>query len=652
MSDHILYGLGNGIYNTFTPGDYNNYTNVNNTTLTAAVTPSQATATLGICLPRDEKKDQTLAPCIRVNGKLMPNPEHRSCRSFSNYVGATGVCRTVPPDACVELWESCPAGTGVLTSVVHTKTPQHLMQLMGPAANGQQTGNPFFDDQNNYHSYTECYGIGNQFCEFPESKLLTESGVQKCYKDCPIGTTEDANDQKTCTFNGSQIQCNPQYYEQTNTACIKKPLGTQSVATCPAGHETFVNDQFTVEWCMPKCPEGFVHDVTYSSCIPLCRGTSNQSWNRIGNHSIFQDLLDFYAYSVNPTWANRLRCGYSTGGVPKKCALADQPGRCPTSKYVAPISAYANASKNVASRPTGMPVRQFNTASLPKKHRTSSQDVAYQTYLQTTLTNLQNNWTYVAPLPSTGVTPLTDTNTTVCPSGMVTALPNTLEKVGYCYDECPTGFNSAEICRTTGEMTQTGTLQCGASDIQSICVADCPAGWRSKILTGNIQTCEYIYPNNKVPTDPALFVPCPDNGTFLPFTNADTTGPLGQALKPTPPVCVRKIIQRNVTCPKNHYEVNGQCIEGCQNGYIPIKQADGTFVCMQTCPSDNRMSSGLESQPGLQDDAQCIRKPQTNGPGLDPVSLLHSQDTSGLEKGFIILAIVFVTFTVLQRFFL
>lgn len=651
MSNHIFTGL-----NINTPGDYNNYTNVNNTTLTAAVTPSQATATLGICLPRNEKTDQTLAPCIRVNGKLIPNPEHRSCRSFSNYVGATGICRTVPPDACVELWESCPSGTGVLTSVVHTKSPQHIMQLMGPGNPGEVLGlttNPYFDTQNNYHSYTECYAIGNQFCEFPESKLLTAGGVQHCYKDCPIGTTEDPNDQKTCTFNGSQVQCNPQYYEQTNTACIKKPLDTQTVATCPANHETFINEQFTVEWCMPKCPEGFVHDVTYSSCIPLCRGSSNTSWNRTANHSIFQDLLDFYAAIVLSDSTNQLRCG-TYGGIPKKCTLADQPGRCPTSKYIAPISAYANASKNPTSRPSGMPIRQFNAASLPKKHRTVAQDTSYQIDLQNTLLNLQNNMTYADVYPYTVVTPLNESNTTVCPNGMVTALPNTIEKAGYCYDECPTGFNSAEICRTTGEMTQTGTLQCANTDIQSICVADCPAGWQSKILPGNIQTCEYIYPNNKIPNDPALFVPCPDNGTFLPFNMSDTTGPLGQSLKPVPPICVRKIFQRNITCPKNHYEINGQCIEGCQTGYIPIKQTDGTFTCMQTCASDNRMSTGLDSMqnPGLQDDAQCIRKPQTNGNGLDPISLLHSQDTSGLEKGFIILAIVFVTFIVLQRFFL
>jgi hypothetical protein len=651
MSNHILYG-----FNLGPPGDYNNYTNVNNTTLTAAVTPSQNAATLGICLPRDEKTDQTLAPCIRVNGKLMPNPEHRSCRSFSKYVGATGVCRTTPPDACVELWESCPAGTGVLTSVVHTKSPQHLMQLMGNTVGGAYEElfetNPYFDSQKNYHSYTECYGIGNQFCEFPESKLLTASGVQNCYKDCPIGTTEDPSDQKTCTFNGSQVQCNPQYYEQTNTACIKKPLGTQSVATCPANHETFVNDQFTVEWCMPKCPPGFVHDVTYTSCIPLCRGSSDEAWNRSANHTIYQDLLDFYASSVLPDVTNQLRCG-TYNGESKICSLANQPGRCPVNKYITPISVYANSHKNVSIRPNGMPVRQFSKESLPKKHRTAALDSAYQSDLQTTLTNLENNFTYILPVPSTALTPLNDSNTTVCPDGMVTALPNTLEKTGYCYDECPTGFNSAEICRTTGEMTLSGTLQCQDTDIQYICVADCPAGWRSKVLTGNIQTCEYIYPNNKVPSDPALFVPCPDNGTFLPFTMSDTTGPLGQSLKPTPPICVRKVIQRNSACPKNYFEVNGQCIEGCQQGYIPIKQSDGTFTCMQSCPTDNRMSSGMESMqsPGLQDDAQCIRKPQTNGPGLDPVSLLHSQDTSGIEKGFIILAIVFVSFTVLQRFF-
>ena len=597
------------------PTDSNTYV-TNNTSLNNAVTARSD----GLCIPREES-DPTLAPCIRINGKLVPNPESRMCRYAQQLVAPSGQCPTVCPDACVELWESCPNGTGVLTSLVHTKSPQHLIQLGGNTLSQ-------FDNTQNYASYTECYAFGVNYCDFADSKLVTIDGTMNCYKDCPNGTTQDNTDPLECNAITTAVSCNPQYFETVAGGCKKKPLGLQQTTTCPEGSETFVNDQFTVEWCMPSCPAGFVHDLYYNGCLAVCPSTSR---------SLFQDMLDIHVRD------NALRCS-SSSSQSGKCSLQDQPGRCPTTVKTPLNAIYADSYEDHSTgRPAGMPIVQVLPKSWPLKARTSAEDISYQALRTAALADL-NSGSYVgAGYPVDNV---------VCPDGMQIGLPNTGEETNRCYDVCPTNFSPAEVCRKTGEMTQGTPLTCENQGF--VCVADCPNGWQPKDVNG-IQTCEYIYPNNKVPTDPALFVKCPDNGAFTNMELTDSTAPNGAPMVPKPPVCIRKMIERNISCMVNFIDIQGVCWQGCAADQVPVLVPGGStpFVCLEVCPTDGRFTNGLDAlyNPGLQSDPICIRQNMTNGLGFDPMDVVNSADTTGPSKVAIGIGASFIGFLVLQRFF-
>lgn len=613
----------------------------------------------GLCIPRAES-DPYLQPCIRnSNGKLLPNSNQpQACRYFPQYLGSNMECPTICPEACVELWENCPAGTGVLTSVVHTKTTQDVLQLSGKVGPTGQT-NPMYEFSKNYKSYTECYSFGTEFCELPETRMQHINGENKCFKDCPIGMVQDTTpgNELDCIFtNNISIQCNPQYFTPIAGGCRKKALPTQKTASCPVGFETFVNPQFAVEWCMQTCPVGFVHDITYSSCIATCTNSSQNpnDWSSPNQYSAFRDVLDFYG-STNS--ALSFRCKDTT----KPCVLGNQPGRCPVNRYQDPESKYANTyeSKN---RPSNMPSRQFSVESLPKQARSSTDNATYLPLLAQAVQRLSNFSTVNAyPEPTTQIT---------CPTGMVVGLPFTDEKPGFCYDVCNDLFNSAEICRTTGQVRQSisdPTLQCDTNDIQPICIANCPAGWKSKVLTGGPQpvyTCEYIYPNNVVPTDPNLFKDCPSNGTFIVQEPGDAIGPAGNPLPPTPQTCVRKIYQRNVSCPLNYTYAkilgNDTCLENCQDGTVPIEiivEGIPVIFCTGTGPIEDRYIQGLDSMynnvnNSLQPSSQFVRKNQTNGFGYDPLQLF--QASNGTVSSISTLAVIFGAFLVillLQRLF-
>ena len=582
----------------------------------------------GMCAIRNEN-DNSLNPCVfdSSSNTWKVNPDSRQCRTQNQYVGGTNTCPTTCPDSCVPLWESCPAGTGVLTRVVHTKTPQHILQLV--------TESDIYDTESgDYKSYTECYAYGNQYCELPETRMQTVNGTPGCYKDCPVGTTIDTvadSTGLTCTTTegSNPVYCNPQYFSTVyNTGiavgCKRKALPFKTVNTCPTGYETFINDQFAVEWCMPKCPPGFIHDVTYTKCVPSCKGTSSE-WN--GGYTAFRDILDFYLSQKGR------RCADGTN-----CSAGDQPGRCPTNIYSAFNAKFASTHTNNSAGNTSTENRQFNIESLASNHRTSVLDTSYQIALNSTRNILANG-------NSNGPSPF---STIDCPAGMKTALPSTREKKGFCYDECPDLFVAAEVCRTTGEIaiTSTDPLNCPDADVQPICIASCPSGWSSKRKHG-ANTCEYVYPNNVVPTDPDLFQNCPDTGAFI---TAPAQGGTYTQVVPVPPICLRKQFQRNISCPVNYILFNGECIENCKDNAFPIVK-NGTITCVNQCPMDSRFEHSLDFNINNSlSDSQCIRKSQTTGNGLDPLDPFDTSDVTNRVLLFLIIGVV--GFLFLRRFIL
>jgi ferredoxin len=252
---------------------------------------------------------------------------------------------------------------------------------------------------------------------------------------------------------------------------------------------------------------------------------------------------------------------------------------------------------------------------------------------------------------------------------MISNLPGTGEAVGFCYDECPVKFNSAELCVTNNELSFVGPPNCAPKDIRYVCVADCPGGYTEVTVNAQGQkmlTCAYKYPNNIVPFDPNLFVQCPIDGTMIQVDLSETTTPNGTNVNPKPPVCIRKIFQRNVSCPQDYIyvppdftvspPVGAQCVQNCPAGSVPVWQ-NGAITCMSTCPQDGRFAQDYHSTytsasilPEFRD-ANCIRKTFSPGDGADPNELAPQPNANSDARniGLIILA-VFIGFLVLSKF--
>jgi hypothetical protein len=599
-------------------------------------TPFETTPVAGIhdtsqnqCLPKPET-DISLAPCIRVNGKLMPNPDAGFCRTFRGYVSPNDTeCPTICPDSCVEFWEYCPSGTGELTSVVHTKVP-------ASAIIEQMKGNGLLGV--NYKDYRECYAFGTKFCTYTETKLTRlNDGSYVCFKDCPPGTYQDedmcyVSDPAVSGPPGAPLYCNPQYFSSvyangTFIGCKKIPLGYKETETCPPQYEPIVNEQFTTEWCQHKCPSGFVPSMNLDFCFATCEGVADASPIQ------FHDYVEYYT--------TQGRCQ----GSPEGNCAANALGQCKPNVVLAVNTKYTQAYSNQAVLvPPGMPATVFATSSIPNSTRlgTPTQKVAQPDD------------------PSTIVS---------CFPGMVTALPNTGEDTGFCYDECPDGFVSAEVCANTGNVYFSGVPPCDRENIRYVCIASCPPNWDPVVLdakTQKVQTCAYHYPNNKVPTDPGLFVPCPTDGTFTSYALEDTTLPNGVPVPPRPPVCVRRIFERNEACPEKFYFMKeyitssgailpDRCIAFCPENSVPVFN-DGIITCTEQCPQDGRFIQNFYTQATqsqiLTDfkDSNCIRKSFGTGVGNDPLYLTTNQSDTFSDTrntGLSVAAIVFGIFIIL-----
>ena len=531
--------------------------------------------TYGTCLPPPET-DPSLAPCLRINGRLVPNPSAKYCRYFKSQLQNPNdtTCPTICPDSCTELWESCPSGTGQLASVVHSKDVSGVISQMIGNSSAPTT---------NHKDYRECYAFGTKFCTYPETKLTRQSdGTYVCQKDCPANTYADGD---MCLVNDplqspagltQSLFCNPQYFTTVITngifqGCKKIPLGTKDTNSCPVNTETILNDSFTSEWCLPKCSENFYPSPNLDFCFAKCdTGTP------------FHDYVSYFV---------------KTGRCSGSPCPGDMAGRCPVPSALA-SNANTYSGYTTKSVPSNMKAYVFKDSSL---HDT------YRSGLSVTK-------------PGTG--------TIECPNGMAAGEPNTGEDSGHCYDMCPEGFARAELCSSTGLVSTSGIPNCEAKDLRFVCLATCPKNYTEKLLDARQQkvySCAYNYPNGKEPSDPSLFVQCPTNGTMISVVMDNTTLPNGNSVKPVPPVCLRKMFMRNVACPINHVEINSNCIQNCPNGSLPISK-NGTITCTATCPSDSRFQQDYASLYstallGSFQDSHCIRKSFGTGAGKDPLLL-------------------------------
>jgi hypothetical protein len=546
----------------------------------------------------------------------------------------------VCPDACVEFWEYCPSGTGELASVVQSKSIDDVINQM---INGPSGGTGV-----HVKDYRECYAFGTYFCTLPESKLTPDpTGMYVCTKDCPAGTYQQGD---TCYANAQQdassgtLYCNPQYFSSVTVSgitigCKKLNLPAQTTQTCPIGHETIVNDQFTVEWCLPKCNQGFWPTPNLDGCFASCQDASSA-----GITTFFDYVSYFLPLSNTPSG----RCATGT------TCPQDWAGKCPTDSAIANVSSFTRGVSVPVPGPTGMNTTYWSVESLPKKTRPG---LTFGTPLATALQTSQKQT-------------LEDPNSiTQCPQGMISNLPGTGEQVGFCYDECPPKFNSAELCITNNEISLSDVPNCDPTNVRYVCIADCPGGYSDVTINAKGQkmlTCAYNYPNNIVPFDPNLFVQCPVDGTMIQVDLTDTTTPNGNNVNPRPPVCIRKIFQRNESCPLNYIYVPpdfkttpttaARCIQNCPANSVPVWQ-NNAVTCMTTCPQDGRFAQDYHSTytsgnilPEFRD-ANCIRKSFAPGGGSDPNALATPPNTNSDARniGLVILAI-FIGFLVLSKF--
>lgn len=648
---------------------------------------------------------QCVNPCIRVNGKLYVNKNAFECRVFPGATAGANPdptlgCPTVCPSACVELWETCPPGTGPLTTLVHTKGAVDLMALTGPLrADG--TLNPLFPNNyaaNNYPAnvlnanqwgqayqtmpvtygkpYTECYAYNTDFCEMPLARQManpaygpTNTGVDPyvCYAPCPTGTVQSIADPQLCVFatlagaagpsgpsgigdgttgpSGSSgpffpattvtqsIFCPPQYFTpaySSNTGeggiqigCRAKPLAIKKGTTCMAGHTAYVNEQFTLEWCMPTCPTGYVQDLTHSTCIASCQGSDDSS-SSDQDYNGFLDVVDFYGngsrcMQTHITTANNVKVI-----LEKDCAQDNQPGRCPARQY-APASSSdmgyvvgtLNALEDVAA--VVVAYNSLNTScqaySAEEKTVRNNEQAIIKEYQDSNPT-LSNGQPYVS-----------------CPEGMEIGDARCNENADLCYDKCDAGFEPVQVCSDgtllDADKASAGSISCPMSKIAYVCRAKCPAPsegygvWEPR-ASAAAAWCEYRYPG-PVPADPSLWQQCPDDGRYFNLSAA-TNGGVGK-----PPMCMRTQYMRQSTCPIGMNEVKGaatRCVQACgpdEALIVTVVNGKSVIKCQKGCSQDGRYATDPKAVVDTNAKEEfanrvCIRKNFAKGIGQDPQS--------------------------------
>lgn len=551
---------------------------------------------------RTSLNDPCANPCIRLdNGKLAINSNSGSCRVFPNVTSGgnaaflNNTCPTVCPSACVELWETCPPGTGPLTTLAQTKTATDVMSLTGPyrldgAPNPlwptNYTSSRLSKDAIMGKPYTECYAYNTQFCDLPmawqKTVVLPVAPYfdTLCYSSCPAGTYPDKTDPANCLFLPDDtsstavvgpdtpvrtVFCNPQYFNPLywdapnggiQKGCTSRPLPSKQGSSCLQGTSPLVNEFFNLEWCVPDCPVGYFFDLTQSTCVASCQGTDATT-----NYNSYLDFVDFYATT------NRCIDGLD-------CVQNATPGRCP-SKSSAPVN-----SRVVLNS-------QLNSSDAP------------------------------APEPAE------------CPLGMAPGVEARNESANLCYDICQAGYEPVSFC-SNGQPT------CSNENRIFSCRALCPShreGLGPWTANNNnpIFTCSYNYPGNVVPADPNLWAQCPDDGRYTLLSSTSVNDTSLSALTRKEPLCIRKSYLRRSTCPIGFTEIGSDCFKACNANDALITASDGTMTCQSSTTQSSRFELDLSALTDGNAKSEfknriLIRKAFSRGLGSDPNSGLG--DTS------------------------
>jgi hypothetical protein len=225
-----------------------------------------------------------------------------------------------------------------------------------------------------------------------------------------------------------------------------------------------------------------------------------------------------------------------------------------------------------------------------------------------------------------------------CPPGMVFGSADCNEKVGLCYDECMDGYEPVWYCSN-------GAATCSYDLRVFACRALCPnpnegLGPWSPVDSPPLYTCKYDYPRNIVPSDPNLWVQCPDDGRYsiLNSSPTDVSVTFSQAARKEP-LCVRNTYLRQVTCPIGFIQTADsqnaatKCIKACNEGDTIITLPSGRVVCQQS-PADNKrhdmdfVAVADSDQTKQQFQHRVLkRKNFTRGTGSDPNEGLQDPQT-------------------------
>lgn len=624
--------------------------------------PPQPNPQSGVCerTPLSGPDAACVNPCTRLaNGRLAVNKNTTQCRVFPNAVTSNTAsgCPTVCPSTCVELWETCPPGTAPMSTLIQTKTVDDLMSLAGPL---RQDGAPNILWPTNYAAgaagstaiggkpYTECYSYNTEFCELPMARQETSTSLLPiqspmgqsggpttvCFSTCPPGTIQDATDPYTCLFvprSGiydpstygpttpvQQVFCNPQYFNPAYWAapnaglqkgCVTKPLPAKQGSTCPAGTSPILNENFNLEWCMPECPANHYHDLTQSTCIATCEGSSpdnissaNSSNNNSG-YNVFQDYVDFYATTgrcATQTYTN----GSTTYTQELDCAQNYTEGRCPALHREPKTSeTYAYDYSTDAPHDVGAKHSSVNKQCSERRYKDFRNGAPASSVPAPMPREAYSAWKshydgiqqYQAAHPN-GPNKLSSkysdgipgANTWgECPAGMTFGDAACLENVGFCYDECMDGYEPVAFCSN-------GSSTCGPEGRVYACRALCPKpeeglGPWAEVNASPLHTCAYQYPQGVPPTDPNLWASCPDDGRYFLLQNSPSDlSVAAAAASRKEPLCVRTMYLRQSTCPIGFNASGGSCVQACDASEAVVTLADGSVKCQNVPQTTSR----------------------------------------------------------------
>jgi hypothetical protein len=638
--------------------------------------------------PVDGPSSNCVNPCIRLgakyDGPLGVNRDPRQCRVFPNTTAGGNLdqsqqCQTVCPEACVELWESCPPGTGPLVSLMQTKTASDVIALSGPYRADGST-NPLWSDgiyvaplhvggtlgptqqPIGGKPYTECYRFNTEYCELPiarqEQVNIVTAGIVTgtqiaCFAGCPTGTYVSSSEAYQCLFfqtnqlkqddSGApfdpskgqlqQVFCNPQYsdpiyytsqavpgFKGVQIGCKARPLPTKQGSTCDTGTTAVVNDNFNLEWCMPECPTGHVTDLTGSTCLATCDGSTQgsiQNRGSLGSYTLygFNPFLDYLDY-----YSTQFKCRTDAKSrTPVNCTQDFTNGRCPATRYTPQKMNEHRYGPNVVqegTKPEDVLIHwsSINTiapARLAKRYTDTNgaQGMSPQQYAawrshyeavkayQTANPNGPNAKSKWSALKEIGA----DGEWIRCPFDMHIGDSSTMHENGnLCYDNCPPGYSAVDYCSN-------GATDCPDSQKVHACRAECPKqdeglGPWQEVNDPPLYACKYRYPKGTPPADPNLWVKCPEDGRFTVQTSSSSDiATESSAAERLQPMCVRNTFLRYITCPIGFNEVTDpatgvtNCIKAC-NAESMVYQLEDTasgtteWFCQSGGVQDGRYS--------------------------------------------------------------